>query len=166
MTSYSRKNEAIILCAAYCFIEVLLSTELIYLVPMQLLSFLKYCVAAVMAVYVLFEQRNVKLNRHHLPVMLCFALGALVTLFARSPHILILVLMVVLLRDCTFDEVLKPMFYMLWAAFIFTVFMSLLDFYPNIEYERNGEWRFALGFGTPTLGQSVVLFLFLTKFYL
>lgn len=166
MTSYSRKNGAIILCAAYCFIEVLLSTELVYLVPMQLLSFLKYCVAAVMAFYVLIEQRNVKLNRYHLPVMFCFALGALVTLFARSPHILILVLMVVLLRDCTFDEVLKPMFYMLWAAFIFTVFMSLLDFYPNIEYERNGEWRFALGFGTPTLGQSVVLFLFLTKFYL
>ena len=45
MTSYSRKNGAIILCAAYCFIEVLLSTELIYLVPMQLLSFLKYCAA-------------------------------------------------------------------------------------------------------------------------
>ena len=160
------KNGAIYLCVLYCFLEIMVSTEIIYLVPDSFFSLLKYIVAAIMTVYLIYDIRHLKYNSAHIPVILCFFVAICTVIFARSLQIYSYLLILVLLRNYSFKEILRSMYIMLWAVFLFTVLMSLINIYPNIDHSRNGTDRNALGFGAPTLGQSVLLFLLLSHFYL
>lgn len=160
------KNGGISLCIAYCFLEILISTEIIYLIPSSFFSILKYVLAAVMTAYVLFDMRHIRFNSSHIPLALCALVAVATAIFARTLQIYMLLLIILLLRGYSFRQILRPMYVMLWAVFIFTLLMSLANIYPNVDHSRNGTVRNALGFGTPTLGQSILLFLLLSHFYL
>lgn len=156
----------VILCCLFCFIDILLNTEIIYLTSSRSLSLIKYVIAAVAIVYFVLSLFYTKIgNAEYLLFVLLFvAAGVLV--FARGLHLLMLVVFLYLFRNYKFEALLKPMYLMLLSALGFTVFMSLIGIYPNISHVRESTVRHALGFLTPTLGQSVLLFALLSKFYL
>ena len=162
-----RKNCAIILCTLYCFVEIMLSTELTYIVPSSIISIFKYIIAIISAIYLLIDCWDFKFSfKIFITVLLLFVLAVCVLFFAMSLQILMILVFSLLLRKYKFFEILKPMYLMLWVAFLLTVFLSIANIFPNIDHSRNGLVRYPLGFGTPTLGQSILLFLLLTKFYL
>ncbi len=163
---YKQDRLPVILCALYCFFEVLLSTEIVYLIQSQYLSIIKYSIAILVILYFLLSLLNAKLDSKMLCLFFLLAIAGGVLFFAKSLHILMLVIFLYLFRDYKLEYLLKHFYVMLWIAFCFTVFMSLINVYPNINHSRQDTIRHALGFATPTLGQSVLLFLFLTKFYM
>lgn len=156
----------IILCLLYCFIEILLSTEIVYLIQSKYLSLIKYIIAVFTFAYFVFALRNIKLDYRAIYLLLLLFVAAGVVFFAKSLHILMLVVFLFLFRNYKFEVLLKYFYFMLWTAFVLTVFLSIIKVYPNINHSRQGTIRHALGFATPTLGQSVILFLLLSKFYL
>ena len=151
---------------ALLLFEVLLSTEIVYLIQSQYLSIIKYSIAILVILYFLLSLLNAKLDSKMLCLFFLLAIAGGVLFFAKSLHILMLVIFLYLFRDYKLEYLLKHFYVMLWIAFCFTVFMSLINVYPNINHSRQDTIRHALGFATPTLGQSVLLFLFLTKFYM
>ena len=156
----------VILCLCYCFIEILLSTEIVYLIQGKYLSFIKYIFAIGAFLYFLILLFNTKLGKSELYLFLFLLVAVGVILFAKSLHIFMLVIFLYLFRNYKFEHLLKAFYVMLWIALALTVLLSLTNIYPNINHSRQGITRHALGFATPTLGQSVLLFLLISKFYI
>ncbi len=156
----------IILCCAYCFADIMLNTELIYLIPGIILSVFKIVIVALSVAYLILGKRELVITYRPVVIFLAFVVSVGTMFYGMTMQIFATFVFILLLREYKFKYILKYFYIMLWIAFLFTVFMSVIQVYPNIDYDRNGTDRMALGFGTPTLGQSVLMFLLLTKFYL
>ena len=160
------KRISVLLCASYCFIEALNSTQLNELISENILSLVKYAVAIISVGFLIVSQREKIFERHPCVVFFALVVAAGTLICARTTQITMLVVYILLLRDYNFKEILYVLYLTLWMLFIVTVFLYVINIYPHDVYMRGEEFRYSLGFGTPTLGQSVILFLFLSKFYL
>ena len=160
------KRISVLLCASYCFIEALNSTQLDELISENILSLVKYAVAIISVGFLIVSQREKIFERHPCVVFFALVVAAGTLICARTTQITMLVVYILLLRDYNFKEILYVLYLTLWMLFIVTVFLYVINIYPHDVYMRGEEFRYSLGFGTPTLGQSVILFLFLSKFYL
>ena len=156
----------IILCCLFSLIDILLNTEIIYLIPSEYLSLIKYLIAAVVIFYLFLNLFYTKIGTAEYLLFFLLLVTAGVFVFGETLHPLMLVIFLYLFRSYKFEVILKPLYLMLISVFAFTVFMSVTDVYPNLSYSREETVRYALGFLTPTLGQSVLLFALLSKFYL
>ncbi len=156
----------IILCCVYCFADIMINTELIYLIPSLILTVLKIVIVVVSIAYMILTKRELLIVYRPIIILLAFIVSVGTMVYGMTMQIFSIFVFMLLLRGYKFKYILKYFYIMLWIAFLLTVFMSIIQVYPNLDYSRNGTVRMALGFGTPTLGQSILMFLLLTKFYL
>lgn len=161
------KNDIIIyLFCFYSFIEILLSTEITYIIDPKYLSLVKYLFGGIAIICLGLNILKSRITPRVFIFMILAILGALILLEAKKLHILMLVIFMYSFKDYKLEYLLKHFLPVLVFTFILTILCSLTNIYPNVHHERQGVIRNALGFFTPTLGQSVLLFITLSVFYL
>lgn len=153
---------------AYCFWEILLSSEITSVINGQLFSLLKYFNAGLILFFTMYEilKRKFCIEKEFV-IFSGLILVSIVTLyFAKSLHLFVLYCFMFLFRDIKFERIIKTSYRTLVFTFCFILLLALCNVIPNVRHVRNEDIRYALGFSTPTLGQSVFMFILLTRFYL
>lgn len=162
----NKKDIPIYLFCLYIFVEILISTEITYLIKPIFFSAIKYLFAGATLIFLLFDIKDENKNIN-LSIFLVLGYISLIILFkAKILHILMLVTYMYLFRRRKLEDILKFTTPVLIIVYLITIFGSITGIYPNIDHNRQGLDRNALGFYTPTLGQSILLFIMLSRFYL
>lgn len=152
----------------YILIEVLISTELIYVIDAKYLKIAKLIVLGIISLILAFQIiikiiKAKKITEQEIVLVIALIFGAVIAYFSHNLHIVTLAILLYALKDYNMKKILHSSYYTLIVVSLFTVLMSLIGVYPNIISSRNDNIRYAFGFGSATLAQSMVLFLFLLR---
>ena len=159
---------SIFLFNLYILIEILISTELVYVINASYLKIAKLIVLAIISLIVVVKIvskviKDKKIASQEIVFAIALVFGGLIAYFSLNLHILTLVILLYALKNTDIKKILHSSYYTLIVVSIFTVIMSLAKVYPNITSSRNDNVRYAFGFGSATLAQSMLLFLFLLR---
>ena len=171
MKSNSSLINNLFLCCfgTYVFFEIMLSTEMIYILNSDILSFFRYSAFIVFFFFLILNEtfpviEKQTIYREQIILVFLELIGFLVFINSKNLHFLVYINFIYGLSKCDFKKVLKMSLFVMLFAFILTLLMSIFDFLPNITYSRDDRIRYSLGFGTSTLAQGLILFIYLAYF--
>lgn len=157
------KNFLLYLMCGYVFLEIMLNTNFIIVIPKTVINIFRFFFLFLMLIYACV----IILNNNRWLMYAIFAIIAFLTvLFAKTTFVLVLFIMFVLSSQFGHEQIVKYLNDALLCVLFLTVISSVVGLIPSATSIRQGVNRQSLGFGSCTMPQSLFMFVSLNFLYL
>ena len=159
----------LIIFNVYIFVETLMSTELILVMSQKYLEIARAVLFILLALSILKSviKNKFRITKNDIIFGFLVILSLVNLYYSKIFYMLVLSSFMYALKDVDFKKVLQTSSLTLIILYLFTLFMVLINVYPNTVSIRwvNSEQikRYTLGFNAATLTQSLLFFIYILR---